>query len=99
LPDAVGVVTTTWRPAGDVRKGLGLVRVELMHAARFERGLQPRIDAFGERRVGRFDGGQPANRRDDLVRRVGPIELRARVQNLQRALEGDLLVFVSSSCG
>ena len=93
MPDAVGVVTTTCRPFGDVRERFGLVRVELRDAARFERGAQARIDLRRERRVGRLNRGQAPHRGDDFVGSVGPVERRAGVEDLQRALQRDLLVF------
>ena len=72
---------------------LGLVRVKLMDAARFECGLEPRIDPVWKRRVGSFYFGQSPDGGDDFVRGIRPVERRAGVEDRQRGLQRDLLMF------
>ena len=84
---------------GNEIEGLGLVRVELLDTSRLERRAQARVDAGGKRRIGRLDRRQPPDCGHDFVRGVRAVELRARRQDLERALEGELLMFERAPYG
>jgi hypothetical protein len=81
----------------DVVERLGLVGIELVHPALFERGFEPGVDAFGKRRIGRLDGRQTPHGGHDFVRRIGPVERRPRGQDGQGALERELFIFVRAT--
>ena len=82
----------------NMRVGLRLMRVELMNAARCECGFYPIIDAFGERRVGRFHRRQATHRGNDFIRSIRTIELRSGIEDLQRVFKGDPFVLMRSEC-
>ena len=70
---------------------LGLVAIELAHAAPFERGLQARIEPLGIRLELGLHRREPPHRRDDAVGRVGALQPRTGRQVLQRAAQGKVL--------
>jgi hypothetical protein len=74
-----------------VLERLGLVRVELLDAARRERSAQPIVGVVGKRREGGGNRRQPVRRGHD---RIGvPPERRARGgQAAERVLKGAILI-------
>ena len=70
---------------------LGLVAIELAHAAPFEGRLQPRIEPVGIRLELGLHRREPPHRGDDAVGRVGPLHPRTWRQVLKRAAQGKIL--------
>ena len=65
----------------------GLMGVQLRHAARFERGPQPRIERLGERRIAGGDGWEAAERGDVDVWAVWTIGQQPGRQSIERRVE------------
>ena len=55
-------------------EALGLVRVELVNAARLKRLPQPRVQNLWKRNQLRVDGSKTTDRRDVQVRRIGTLD-------------------------